>query len=567
VSANPTSFTTRQVPYDLQEEHNLGTLTAGPAYDTVVAASTPPGSVSQYEPWVTPTYVCYATTALSQAEKALRESSGIKAPVQCWGCEGPHLWRDCPKKADEECLKRFTENLAKYTEQRHNCVNRFDPARYKKDGFPSKVASSYFNQLLDPELDGNVRRSILQLFLAECATSKGYFTRESQVKSEEDDEEISPQKDNTPYISFKTYHSIDDQLGDRMASGCVQQPVPVDFVVPARSSVLVTLSGSVINTSSLVVPAPSRSVVQALPNVNQTTWGQPYGTHYTDGTNNVLFKYSIDLCTRQPIDPYTGKTIDFNNVLPRQVIDAVHGNLGMVPCDGSLPPPYISMALMDSMAIDEGRLSSFADSPNCLNGEQYKARYTSYADCFQAPPNPKWNISKMSFTCWYGGIQTVELSEEDKDDSTWDASPNPKIFLSNADMPRIAYPIAQELPHIQLPIGRNGTGRLEGLLDTAGCSTLGHLPYFMELAKSHPDLVVDTHELQQFRYQWCRTGCSYRYSYHGDSSAFCYQWNPNKDQHWLSGKCAHYPSLWTALPDIGEDGHQIWYHDGFQSCF
>jgi hypothetical protein len=92
----------------------------------------------------------------------------------------------------------------------------------------------------------------------------------------------------------------------------------------------------------------------------------------------------------------------------------------------------------------------------------------------------------------------LELSEEDGDDSTWDISPNPKIFLSNANMPRIAYPIAQELPHIHLPIGRNGTGRLEGLLDTGGCSTLGHLPYFMELAKSYPDLVVDTHELQQY---------------------------------------------------------------------
>jgi hypothetical protein len=57
VSTNPTSFTTRQVPYDLQEEQDLGTLTAGPAYDTAVAAGTLPGSAYQYEPWVTPTYV------------------------------------------------------------------------------------------------------------------------------------------------------------------------------------------------------------------------------------------------------------------------------------------------------------------------------------------------------------------------------------------------------------------------------------------------------------------------------------------------------------------------------
>jgi hypothetical protein len=107
-------------------------------------------------------------------------------------------------------------------------------------------------------------------------------------------------------------------------------------------------------------------------------------------------------------------------------------------------------------------------------------------------------LPKTSFPCWYGGIQTVELPDGDGD-SLWNFSPSPKIFLSNANMPQNAYPIAQELPHIQLPIGRNGTGRLEGLLDTGGCSTLGHLPYFMELAKSYPDLMVDTHELQQYR--------------------------------------------------------------------
>jgi hypothetical protein len=141
-SANPTSFATRQVHYDPQEQRNLGKTTAGLAYDTDVVASPLPGPVDQYAPLVTPTYVCFATTALSQAEKALRESSGVNAPVQCWGCEGPHLWRDCPKKSDEECHKRFTENLAKYTEHRCNRANRFDPAQYKRDGFPSKVASS-----------------------------------------------------------------------------------------------------------------------------------------------------------------------------------------------------------------------------------------------------------------------------------------------------------------------------------------------------------------------------------------------------------------------------------------
>jgi hypothetical protein len=229
-----------------------------------------------------------------------------------------------------------------------------------------------------------------------------------------------------------------NQLDDRKES---DSSAPVEFVVPAMSSVLVTPSGSVVVTRPLV-PAP--------PIVHRTTWGQPYGTHCTNGTDDKLLKYFIDLQTGCPIDLYTGS------------------------------------------------LSSFADSQSCLNGAQYKAWFTGYADCFNTSSKHNWDGPKMSFTCWFGGIPTVELPDEDSD-STWNVSPTPKIFLSNANIPRIAYPIAQELPHIRLPIGRNGTGKLEGLLDTGGCSTLGHLPYFMELAKSYPDLVMDVHELQQYR--------------------------------------------------------------------
>jgi hypothetical protein len=70
-SANPSSFSTRQVHYDLQEERDLGMLTAGPADATAgpadataVVASPPPGPVSL-------TYVCYAMVALSLRRKRL----------------------------------------------------------------------------------------------------------------------------------------------------------------------------------------------------------------------------------------------------------------------------------------------------------------------------------------------------------------------------------------------------------------------------------------------------------------------------------------------------------------
>jgi hypothetical protein len=97
-----------------------------------------------------------------------------------------------------------------------------------------------------------------------------------------------------------TYQSIEEptsnQLDDAKES---DSAAPVEFVVPAMSSVLVTPSGSVVATRPLV-PAP--------PIVHRTTWGQPaYGTHYTNGTDDELLKYFIDLQTGCLIDPYTGK--------------------------------------------------------------------------------------------------------------------------------------------------------------------------------------------------------------------------------------------------------------------
>jgi hypothetical protein len=103
---------------------------------------------------------------------------------------------------------------------------------------------------MDPAIDGDHRKYILQLFLAECATSKGYFTRGSHLKHDQDDEEVSPAANTTPYISFMMYQSIEEptsnQLDDKKE---LDSAAPVEFVVPAMSSVLATPSGSVVATS------------------------------------------------------------------------------------------------------------------------------------------------------------------------------------------------------------------------------------------------------------------------------------------------------------------------------
>jgi hypothetical protein len=100
-----------------------------------------------------------------------------------------------------------------------------------------------------------------------------------------------------------TYQSIEEptsnQLDDKKEW---ESAAPVAFVVPAMSSVLVTPSGSVVATRP-IAPTPLDSLVSAQPTVNQTTWGQPYGTPYTNGTDDELHVYFIDLCTGYPSTP------------------------------------------------------------------------------------------------------------------------------------------------------------------------------------------------------------------------------------------------------------------------
>ena len=64
----------------------------------------------------------------------------------------------------------------------------------------------------------------------------------------------------------------------------------------------------------------------------------------------------------------------------------------------------------------------------------------------------------------------------------------------NAESP-IRYPIASELPHVVLPVGRKGEATVEGLLDTGGACTMGDLIYWREVAARCPHLVAQFEEL------------------------------------------------------------------------
>jgi hypothetical protein len=63
---------------------------------------------------------------VSIVEQALRNVSGVRRPIKCFGCQGIdkydqqayHLWKDRPNKADQEVWRNFQTNLRRFREEK-----------------------------------------------------------------------------------------------------------------------------------------------------------------------------------------------------------------------------------------------------------------------------------------------------------------------------------------------------------------------------------------------------------------------------------------------------------------
>ena len=108
----------------------------------------------------------FALTMLSNAERALRESSNSNAPLKCWGCEGAHLYKDCPRRHDTQVQQRFKAKLEEFLANRKQ--KRFDPSHYKRDGFFTKKAAALFNDISNEDVDKDSRLEMIKAFVAEC---------------------------------------------------------------------------------------------------------------------------------------------------------------------------------------------------------------------------------------------------------------------------------------------------------------------------------------------------------------------------------------------------------------
>ena len=117
---------------------------------------------------------CTNLVLLSSAEQAMRQASGMKAPLLCWGCEGlakfngkdnAHNYRDCPNKQDPEVVQNFLTNLQKYRDGKKNRTSTYGPSPADRNwsalGYSSKEQYSTLQQIVDPTTSKQARKALI----------------------------------------------------------------------------------------------------------------------------------------------------------------------------------------------------------------------------------------------------------------------------------------------------------------------------------------------------------------------------------------------------------------------
>ena len=120
----------------------------------------------------TPSVVQEYLVLMSNAEKAMREASGLNAPLRCWGCQGlfpddTHLFKDCPRKDVKEVATQFHKRLLEFRVSRKQGSATFQPNRYKKLGFPTRHSVVLFNRITEEELSATDRTVLLSQLVQE----------------------------------------------------------------------------------------------------------------------------------------------------------------------------------------------------------------------------------------------------------------------------------------------------------------------------------------------------------------------------------------------------------------
>ena len=153
----------------------------------------PPDASDEFKDMPIPTYqneselltmYCTNMVLLSSAEQAMRQASGLKAPLLCWGCEGlskysgkdnTHSYRDCPNKTDPDVVQNFLLNLQKFRDARKNRNAPYggstslaigspggtEDRNWAMMGFASKDQMETFTQIADPTTSKQARKAMI----------------------------------------------------------------------------------------------------------------------------------------------------------------------------------------------------------------------------------------------------------------------------------------------------------------------------------------------------------------------------------------------------------------------
>lgn len=130
-----------------------------------------------------------ALCAVSIVEEALQKSSGMRAPMKCFGCDGlpeyandcHHLWRNCPHKDDRRTWNNFQQNLKLFRERLqtrgpHN--NRNESQNWKRDGYPTQQAQDTIHAIAHNATTASTRRVMI-------ATLAHELTKDTNEEEEE----------------------------------------------------------------------------------------------------------------------------------------------------------------------------------------------------------------------------------------------------------------------------------------------------------------------------------------------------------------------------------------------
>ena len=113
---------------------------------------------------------------MSSAETALREASGQKFPLECWGCKAQgHSFRDCPNKHKKEVRDNFFLKLAEMKKQRAERKSgpKRDYDQYKASGYMTKTIFDTLETINSDETDKSDRPLLLVNLMHEIKAHVG----------------------------------------------------------------------------------------------------------------------------------------------------------------------------------------------------------------------------------------------------------------------------------------------------------------------------------------------------------------------------------------------------------